>query len=115
MIIIPLPDAESLTDRERLVGGGPVEYPCTASGTPTPTITWYYNGAVIQSDSEEVIVGDDGSLTIPAPQVSHSGVYQCVAANRYSEDRRAWILEVREPAGMFGGMLHLYSNITIMR
>ena len=76
-----------------------MEYPCDTANNPDTTITWYYNGAVIQSGSEEVVVGGDGSLTIPAPQVYHSGVYQCVAANRYSEDRRTWILEVRGLTG----------------
>ena len=80
------------------MGGGPVQYPCDASGSPDITITWIYNGAVIQSGSE-VVVGGDGALTIPAPQVSHSGIYQCVATNRFGEDRRMWILEVRELAG----------------
>ena len=74
-----------------------MEYPCDTANNPDTTITWYYNGAVIQSGSEEVVVSGNGSLTIPAPQVNHSGVYQCVAANRYGEDWRAWILEVREP------------------
>ncbi len=92
----PLPEAEALVDRERLVGSGPVEYSCDASGTPNPTITWYYNGAVIQSGNGSVVVGSDGTLTIPAPQVSHSGIYQCFAANRFGEDSRAWILEVAE-------------------
>ena len=76
-----------------------MEYPCVATGNPDITITWYYNGAAIQSGSG-VVVGGDGTLTIPAPQVNHSGIYQCVAANTFGEDGRAWILEVREP-GMF--------------
>ncbi len=88
----PAPDAES-----RLVGDGPVEYRCDASGSPAPTITWYYNAAVIQSGSGGVVVGGDGTLTISAPQVSHSGIYQCFAVNRFGEDSRAWVLEVLDP------------------
>ncbi len=74
-----------------------MEYRCDASGIPFPTVTWYYNGAVIRPGSGGVVVGGDGALTISAPQVSHSGIYQCVAANRFGDDRRAWVLEVREP------------------
>ena len=97
----PVPGAPSLTDRERLVCGGPVEYSCDASGSPDPTITWYYNGAVVQSGSGGVDV-DDGTLTIPAPQVSHSGIYQCFARNQFGEDSRAWILEVADPGNSNG-------------
>ncbi len=71
-------------------------YSCESSGNPTPTITWYYNGAVIQSGSGGVVVGSDGTLTIQEPQVNHSGIYQCFATNRLGEDSRVWILEVRE-------------------
>ena len=96
----PLPDAESLTDRERLMGGGSVEYTCEASGTPTPAITWYYNGGVLPSGAE--VVG--GTLTIQEPQVSDSGIYQCVAANNLDEEMRAWTLEIRRP-GMLPAIL----------
>ena len=60
-------------------------------------ITWYYNGEVLQSGSNGVIVGSDGMLSIEVPLVSHSGVYQCVAANDFGESSRTWILEVTEP------------------
>ncbi len=97
----PLPDAESLIDRQRSLGYGSVVYPCEASGNPTPTITWYYNAAVIQSGSGGVVVGSDGTLTIQEPQVNHSGIYQCFARNRLGYDFRAWILEVREESKVF--------------
>ena len=80
-----------------MVGGGPVEYSCEATGSPAPTIIWYYNGAVVQSGSGGVVVGGDGTLTIPVPQVSHSGIYQCFARNQFGDDSQAWTLEVKYP------------------
>ena len=113
MIQIPAPDAGFLVDRDQLTGSGPIKYRCDAIGHPDPTITWYYNGAVVQSGSGGVVVSGNGTLTIPAPQVSHSGVYQCVAANTFGEDRRAWILEVeeREVAKNIIGLYKFYSVV----
>lgn len=99
MITNPLSGAV-LSNRDHLVNDGPVEFPCTASGTPDPAITWYHNGAIIQSGNG-VVVSNDGSLTILALQVTHSGVYQCVATNKFGVDRRTWVLEVREERSMF--------------
>ena len=93
------PDDQSLSVRNHPVGGGSVMFSCEVSGTPTPTITWYYNNeSVVQSEVE--LNGDSTQLTIPAPQVSHSGIYQCFARNKFGEDSRAWILEVVDP-GMY--------------
>ena len=94
----PAVDAESLIDRERLVGGGSVSYRFEVEGTPTPTVTWYYNGGAV---SEGVSVNGN-ELVIADPQVSHSGIYQCQVTNIIGdtqyEDSRTWILEVRTPS-----------------
>ena len=95
IITNPRRNAQTFDDRERRVGHEQVQYPCTASGNPTPTVTWYHNGVRIESGNG-IIVSANGTLTIPAPQIRHSGVYQCFAANRLDEDKRTWFLEVRE-------------------
>ena len=78
------------------MGGGPVEYPCIASGIPPPTVTWYYNGAIVQSGGG-VVVGVGGTLRIAEPQVNNSGIYHCIVSNMFGEDSRTWVLEVRQP------------------
>jgi hypothetical protein len=89
----------SLNDRERLVGNGQVMYRCVNQGFPTPTVTWYYNGEAILANSGVSVNGNQ--LVIPDPQVENSGVYQCVVSNTIDEvvmeDRREWVLEVRQP------------------
>ena len=95
MISNPLADA-SLVNREQLEGFGGIEFPCEVSGIPIPTITWLYNGAMVQTGNG-VVISEDGTLTIQEPLTSHSGIYQCTARNMFGEDRRDWILEVREP------------------
>ena len=96
-ISAPAMGAASLTDRERLVGGGPVMFQCENQGIPAPMVTWYHNGETIQPDS-----GVGVNMVISEPQVSNSGVYQCVVSNTIDgvvrEDRRQWVLEVREPS-----------------
>ncbi len=95
----PAGGAGSLVDRDRLVGGGAVSYMCVFEGIPTPTVTWYFNGERIPTDSG---ISENGNqVVIAAPLVVHSGVYQCVVSNVIDgvvqEDRRAWVVEVREP------------------
>ena len=99
-ISAPAMGAASLTDRERLVGGGPVMFQCENQGIPAPMVTWYHNGETIQPDSGVRV--NSNQVVISEPQVSNSGVYQCVVSNTIDgvvrEDRRQWVLEVREPS-----------------
>ena len=99
-ITAPAVDAESLIDRERLVGDeGRVMFTCGNRGIPTPMVRWYHNGEPIQPDSGVSVNGSQ--VVISEPQVSNSGVYQCVVGNTIDgvvmEDMRQWVLEVREP------------------
>lgn len=100
-VIINTPrNSTALTDRERLVSGGQVIYVCDYQGIPTPTVSWYYNGAAIPPSSGVDV--DGNTVVISDPQTNHSGVYQCLARNTHAgesrEDSRAWILEVRLPS-----------------
>ena len=72
-----------------------VVFLCTASGLPRPDITWFFNdpesgnSTEIVSDGMNYEINDTidsernrtSSLTVLAPQPSHSGVYQCAATN----------------------------------
>ena len=40
----------------------------------------------------------NSTLIIPTPQVSHSGIYQCIVSNEFGDDQAAWLLEIREPS-----------------
>ena len=75
-------------------------YRCENQGIPTPEVRWYHNANPISADSGVSVNGEQ--LVISEPQVSNSGVYQCVASNSIDgavfEDRRMFVLEVREPS-----------------
>ena len=82
--------------RDYLVGGQNLTYICQFEGFPLPNISFYHNGAAISRGSGVTIIGN--TLIIPTPQVSHSGVYQCIISNVVGDDQLAWLLEVREPS-----------------
>ena len=82
--------------RERLVGEGSLMYTCEFEGSPLPNIKFYFNGAIISPGCRVTIFGN--TLTIPSPQVNHSGIYQCIVSNEFGDDQRAWLLEIREPS-----------------
>ena len=75
-------------------------FECENQGIPAPTVTWYHNGGSIQLDSGVSVSGNQ--VVISDPQVSNSGVYQCMVRNTIDgvvrEDMRQWVLEVREPS-----------------
>uniref|UniRef100_A0A8C3GPV7 Contactin 6 n=1 Tax=Cairina moschata TaxID=8855 RepID=A0A8C3GPV7_CAIMO len=54
---------------------------CKAKGKPTPSYSWLKNGQPLTS--EERIQIYKGTLTIPMLNMSDSGLYQCVAENKY--------------------------------
>ena len=92
MAAIPSPPGN---EREVIVGEGSETFPCATTGTPTPMLEWFINGQPAASTPGVTITGE--TLSIPSPQVSDSGVYQCFASNNVSEARASWAVEVREP------------------
>ncbi|NXS07874.1 CNTN6 protein, partial [Neodrepanis coruscans] len=55
---------------------------CKAKGTPSPSYSWLKNGQPLVS--EERIQIENGTLIIPVLNMSDSGLYQCVAENKYN-------------------------------
>ena len=85
------------TDREVIVGEGSESFSCTTTGTPTPTLEWFFNGQRVTDTTSGVNITGQ-TLSIQSPQVRHSGVYQCFASNEVSEAVASWAVEVREPS-----------------
>ena len=71
-------------------------YTCEFEGFPLPSIAFYFNGRPISPDTGLSVV--NRTLIITTPQVSHSGIYQCIVSNEFGDDQVAWLLEIREPS-----------------
>ncbi|XP_078319648.1 protein sidekick-like isoform X2 [Crassostrea virginica] len=64
---------------------------CQGQGTPTPTMLWYFNSQILQSN-QKVTVSPNGTLTITFLDMTESGVYMCFARNDAGETKKAtWI------------------------
>ena len=57
-----------------IAAGATTTLECSATGSPTPTITWYKNGLLLSTPTS-------GSLGITNVQSSDVGRYYCVASN----------------------------------
>ena len=72
-------------------------YACEFDGFPSPSVTFYFNGQLILSSDTSMIIANN-TLIIPSPQVSHSGIYQCIVSNEFGDDQATWLLEIRQPS-----------------
>lgn len=71
--------------------GEPVEIRCTATGNPTPTLSWNSaSGANLNHD----VTFYDGIFYIPQARLSDAGNYVCIATNEAGQDSREVRLHV---------------------
>uniref|UniRef100_A0A8C6S4A8 Contactin-5 n=1 Tax=Neogobius melanostomus TaxID=47308 RepID=A0A8C6S4A8_9GOBI len=61
--------------------GEKLQWECKATGRPRPTYRWLLNGLPLTSQARAEIV--NGELTIHRVQQTDSGMYQCIAENKY--------------------------------
>uniref|UniRef100_A0A672UIW2 Netrin receptor DCC n=1 Tax=Strigops habroptila TaxID=2489341 RepID=A0A672UIW2_STRHB len=74
-----------------------VEFECTVSGKPVPTVEWIKNGeVVIPSDYFQIVGGSN--LRILGLVKSDEGFYQCVAENEAGNAQASAQLIIPEPA-----------------
>ena len=98
------------------------------AGSPTPTVTWLFNGRKVKDDySTEV--GKDGSLTLMTVKPKHTGTYTFTVSNKVGsvegctklvvcaeDEERASVPRVesnpvtREKFGEYVSGLHTHSN-----
>ena len=74
--------------------GEQVTLTVTVTGSPTPTITWLFNGRKVKDDySTEV--GKDGSLTLITVEPKHAGTYTFTVSNKVGSVEGSTKLVVR--------------------
>ena len=83
-----------------------VTIPCKASGIPSVSYEWFYNGDLIGSSSRYSFTG--GNLTITGLGKAQSGMYQCVARNKHGELISGMELRLQGVQGKFIFLVLLY-------
>ncbi|XP_052367209.1 glutamine-rich protein 2-like, partial [Oncorhynchus keta] len=71
----------STINDSQLDSGDQLHWECKATGIPRPTYRWLRNGELITPQSRVEMV--NGELIIQKVQQADSGMYQCVAENKY--------------------------------
>ena len=99
-----------------------------ATGIPTPTVTWFFNGREVEDDYSFEL-GKDGSLVLVSVEMKHAGTYTFTVSNRvgsvegctklvvHTEDEEcASVLRVksnpvtREKLGEYVSNFHAHNN-----
>ncbi|KAM4896067.1 hemicentin-1 [Sylvia borin] len=75
----------------------PLELDCSARGTPSPTITWFKEGQSVGEETGHKVLLNGQKLVISQAQVSDSGRYKCVAANKAGEYEKEFDVTVHVP------------------
>ncbi len=60
--------------------GMSVTFAPKVSGTPKPTVAWFFEGHMLTSNYAHD-VGEDGSLTFMCVEIKHGGTYRYTASN----------------------------------
>ncbi|XP_009575209.1 PREDICTED: hemicentin-1-like, partial [Fulmarus glacialis] len=96
----------------------PLELDCSATGTPSPTITWLKDGQPVEEGAGHKILLNGQKLLISRAQVSDTGRYKCVAANKAGEHEREFDVTVHVPptiksAGTSERAVVIYKPVTL--
>ena len=51
------------------------------TGSPTPTVSWFFNGRKVEDDYSTEL-GKDGSLVLVSAELKHAGTYTFTVSNR---------------------------------
>ncbi|KAM9821095.1 contactin-5 [Neosynchiropus ocellatus] len=79
--VYALPQWVRMINDTRLDSGEKLLWECRATGRPRPTYRWLRNGSPLTSQGRLEVM--NGELTIHKLQPLDSGMYQCVAENKY--------------------------------
>ena len=74
---------------------------CAASGDPSPSIEWFYNGTMLSNDTEVTILYElveiggvtfaQSILEVCGVEGEDSGEYSCTASNSLGEDTATFV------------------------
>ncbi|XP_023961842.2 hemicentin-2 isoform X1 [Chrysemys picta bellii] len=70
---------------------------CESWAVPEPTIQWYKDGQLLESDSHLQVLSEGQLLRIRPARVSDSGRYTCIATNPVGEDDKDFSVQIQVP------------------
>uniref|UniRef100_A0A671XXX6 Contactin-5 n=1 Tax=Sparus aurata TaxID=8175 RepID=A0A671XXX6_SPAAU len=79
--VYTLPQWVRMINDTQMDSGEKLQWECKATGRPRPTYRWLRNGLPLTSQGRVEIL--NGEVTIHKVQQADSGMYQCVAENKY--------------------------------
>uniref|UniRef100_A0A667ZUQ3 Contactin-5 n=1 Tax=Myripristis murdjan TaxID=586833 RepID=A0A667ZUQ3_9TELE len=79
--VYTLPQWTRMINDTQMDSGEKLQWECKATGRPRPTYRWLRNGSPLTPQSRVEML--NGELTIHKVQQTDSGMYQCVAENKY--------------------------------
>uniref|UniRef100_A0AAQ5Z6R6 Contactin-5 n=1 Tax=Amphiprion ocellaris TaxID=80972 RepID=A0AAQ5Z6R6_AMPOC len=79
--VYTLPQWVRMINDTQMDSGEKLQWECKATGRPRPTYRWLRNGLPLTPQGRLEIV--NGELTVHKVQQTDSGMYQCVAENKY--------------------------------
>ena len=98
-LVTPMINSEVMNQTQN--EGDTASFTCQATGEPVPTISWYFNGAILVNGMEHMIsimalntTTINSTLTIMNVQSSDVGTYTCDATNIISTDTSSGVLTV---------------------
>ena len=101
-----------------IVEGSEVTLTCSATGHPTPTVSWQRNGGEVPSDSTPNLSSEGGegagSLIISPVRGEDGGVWECVGTNIIASNRESITLTVLSESIIIGSnpryLVHSFSR-----
>lgn len=95
---IPVGDGSSVTinigDNVTAASNTTITIKCTATGVPTPSVTWTKDGVKIVP-GDEFYVTYEGSLVLKETDVDDSAEYTCVVKNKFGKDNTSSVVKIK--------------------
>lgn len=89
------PEIQEPPEKEtKIVEGESVEIKCVTFGAPRPQIFWRRNGQLVTGG--RFTIKPDGTLFLSSSTVADSGVYECIATNKYGTATAKGMLSVKQ-------------------
>ncbi|EUB62928.1 Hemicentin-1 [Echinococcus granulosus] len=99
VILLTEPKIVDFGERAVVFLNNTITLTCGASGTPKPSISWWFEGSrIIPSMTPGYRIVGDGNLMIYNAQRHHGGDYTCIAENEAGQDSRVATITVFEPS-----------------